>query len=342
MFQELKDKKNKNKHVEFCHAQRLFDKAVKRHKRKWNRTQMLDLENVNLKDPNEFWASIKKMGRKVKKDIPMEVYDSECNILTDINDVLTKWGAEFGSLFEGHEMSDEEMDFLNEISQKNRDKESTMHDDDNMLLNRPFTVTEVRKIILASKNKKAPGLDGLTNEILKNELCIGILTRLFNYCLETGLLPTPWLKAVIKPIPKNSKSDPRVPMNYRGISLMPTISKMYSALLGNRVRDLLETNQVLVNEQNGFRANRSCEDHIFTLCDLLRIRKQNKEETFCAFINFQKAFDSVNHEYLLHKLLNNGIVGKMYNVIKSIYTQPVSCVNINRHLTDWFPIRAGV
>ena len=69
------------------------------------------------------------------------------------------------------------------------------------------------------------------------------------------------------------------------------ISKMYTALVGSRVGGFLEANELLVDEQNGFRPGRSCVDHIFALHDLLRIRKSKGMETFCTFIDFQKAFD---------------------------------------------------
>ena len=97
-----------------------------------------------------------------------------------------------------------------------------------------------------------------------------------------------------------------------------------------------------MNEQNGFRPDRSCLDHIFTLNDLIRIRKGKNEETFCSFIDFQKAFDYVDHEFLLHKLHQNGITGDMYNCVKAIYRNPTSCVNVNGKMTNWFRAEAGV
>ena len=302
----------------------------------------MDLEKINTKDPDEFWRSIKNMGRKSKKDIPLEVYDDENNILFELDDVLGKWGTEFGSLFSNTEIDDEQQRFCEEIATRNRQFEAELVHDSNSMLNEPFTFTEVRKIITVGKNNKAPGLDGIVHEVLKNTTCMRLLLELFNRCLESGLLPSPWLKAVIKPIPKNPKSDPRVPLNYRGISLLPTIAKIYSALLSGRVGRFLESSGKLVNEQNGFRPNRSCVDHIFALSDLLRIRKANNEETFCSFFDFQKAFYCVNHELLLYKLWTNGITGNIYNVIKAIYSKPESCVNINGHLTNWFPVRSGV
>ena len=91
----------------------------------------------------------------------------------------------------------------------------------------------------------------------------------------------------------------------------------------------LEKNQILANEQNGFRPDRSCLDHIFTLCDLVRTRKAMRLEMFCAFVDFQKAFDFVGHEFLKHKLLEVGVDGNTYNIISSIYSMSESCVLVN-------------
>ncbi len=69
----------------------------------------------------------------------------------------------------------------------------------------------------------------------------------------------------------------------------------------------------------------------------MRIRKRRGMETFCSFVNFQKAFDFVNHDFLLNKIYNIGIDGKTYKTIKEIYKRPVSCVLVGDRLTDWFP-----
>ncbi len=141
-----------------------------------------------------------------------------------------------------------------------------------------FTMGEVRKVVTKVKNDKAPGLDGVVNEVVKNEVCIKFLAALFNKCFSSGILPSQWLKVIICPIPKSASNNPRQPLGYRGISLLPTISKLYMNLVGGRIGGFLEKNDILVDEQNGFRPNRSCVDHIFTLCDLLRIREADKNE----------------------------------------------------------------
>ena len=246
---------------------------------------MLKLEAANTSDPEEFWLSIQSMGRKPKKNIPEQVYDAQGEVTDNLDEVLTRWMTDFESLLTPPEKTDEERLLYEHIKKINRSNEALNNMRPDREYNNPFEDDEVRKAVLGAKNKKATGIDGLVYEAFKNNLSIKVLTQLFNYCLASGLLPTTWLQAIISPIPKSSSSDPKIPLNYRGISLLPVTSKLYSGLLAQRVGGYLEKGQVLVNKQNGFRPDRSCVDHIFTLCDLLRIRKEAKLETFCGFID---------------------------------------------------------
>ena len=128
-------------------------------------------------------------------------------------------------------------------------------------------------------------------------------------------MPSLWSKSVIKPIPKNKANDPRVPSNYRGISLISTICKLYTHILNNRLVNYLETNSLIDDEQNGFRKDRSCEDHIFTLTSTLRNRKNANLDTFTCFVDMQKAFDRVNRDILYTKLAKIGVTGNFLDTI---------------------------
>ena len=87
---------------------------------------------------------------------------------------------------------------------------------------------------------------------------------------------------------------------------------------------------------------RSCIDHLYVLCTLLRIRKQDKKVTYVCFIDFTRAFDTINHTLLKIKLSTLGIWGRFYRAIDSIYRDMQGCVRIHNFLTEWFPIRAGI
>ena len=66
------------------------------------------------------------------------------------------------------------------------------------------------------------------------------------------------------------------------------------------------------------------------------------QEALCAFVNFQKVFDFVNYDSMLHKLLNHGSDGKTNKMVKTIYQKSVSCVLVGDRLTGWFPVGSGV
>ena len=146
----------------------------------------------------------------------------------------------------------------------------------------------------------------------------------------------------MNPIPKSPDNNPHIPSNYRGISLLSVTGKLYTASISYRISKYLEDNNLLCNEQNGFRPNRSCLDHIFSLHNICKVRKSLRQETYITFIDFQKAFDYVNHDLLYHKLLNIGITNDLYKAIKAIYSHPQSCVQLNGHLSEWFNVESGV
>ena len=109
-----------------------------------------------------------------------------------------------------------------------------------------------------------------------------------------------------------------------------------------RLQKYLELNNILVEEQNGFRASRSCIDHIFSLCTILRNRKSLGLETFLSFIDYKKAFDSVDRHLLLYKLSRIGVVGRFYMAIQAMYSHPKSRVDLNGFETDYFDCPIGV
>ena len=104
----------------------------------------------------------------------------------------------------------------------------------------------------------------------------------------------------------------------------------------------LEKNHLLVEEQNGFRATRSCLDHALVLFSILRNRKSLGLNTFISFIDFQKAFDSVVRHLLLFKLSQLGIANKFYKAISQMYSNPKARIILNEHKIEYFECPIGV
>ena len=123
---------------------------------------------------------------------------------------------------------------------------------------------------------------------------------------------------------------------------MCCVAKLYSYILNKRLQNYLEKNEILAEEQNGFRTGRSCIDHIYIMCTVLRNRKAMGKETFVCFIDYKKAFDSINRNLMLYKLSRVGIKGYMYNAISSLYSNPRSRVHLQGYYTDYFGCPVGV
>ena len=140
---------------------------------------------------------------------------------------------------------------------------------------------------------------------------MNLVYKLFSVCFDNGLVPTIWLRGIISPIPKGANKDPSVPLNYRGVSLLSCVYKTYSSIMNNRLIRYLEDHDILVDEQNGFRAKRACVDHVYSLSTIIRNRMAEGKSTFAAFVDMQKAFDWVDRDLLFYKLLCNNVNGKI-------------------------------
>ncbi|VDI51031.1 Hypothetical predicted protein [Mytilus galloprovincialis] len=209
-------------------------------------------------------------------------------------------------------------------------------------VNESISFQELKRALLNLKNGKATGIDNLPNEFLKSEKLIHVLLELFNVCFSNGIVPDAWCQSIICPLLKKGK-DYRDPLSYRCISLMSTVAKVFSQILNGRLMKYLENNKLLSEEQNGFRRLRSCLDHIYSVCTILRNRKLMNLDTYFCFVDFSKAFDSVNHTFLSIKLLGAGVHGNMFKVIKCLYSNLKSAIRLSPMMfTDWFSVDSRV
>ncbi|CAG2199715.1 unnamed protein product [Mytilus edulis] len=193
-----------------------------------------------------------------------------------------------------------------------------------------------------SKNNKSPGVDLIQSELCKNFLVICTLTKLFNLCFKSGKIPNTWNKGIINPIPKCSTSDPRDPLSYRGITLAPCAYKLYCSVLNNRLTEWLDEREVINDEQNGFIKGRSTIDHVSTLTSIIETRKKCKLSTFVSFVDFKKAYDTIDRSLLFNKLTDLGISTKFMCALQAIYSNIECCVRVNGNTTDWFSVNTGL
>ena len=213
-------------------------------------------------------------------------------------------------------------------------------DDEHNAFNRRFTMEELRKISMA--NGKACGIDTIRNEYIRNcpDEFMEILTEFFNIILSTGLIPEEWCVAIIVPLLK--KGDVRNPDNYRGISLLSCVCKLFTSALNARLTVFAEEEGLIGEEQAGFRSKYSTSDHIFSLHAIIELYKAASKKLYCAFVDYKKAFDMVDRTALWTKLVGLGIGGRVMRVIMNLYQRAKAVVRVGGRLTESFPRNIGV
>ena len=170
---------------------------------------------------------------------------------------------------------------------------------------------------------------------------INIYEKLFNLTLDSGHFPSSWVTGIIKPIYKNkgNKSDPQ---NFRPITLVTCFSKLFTSISNNRLNSYVTENDILKRNQAGFRKGFSTVENIFIMDSLISILNSCSRNVYCAFVDFKSAFDTVWRADLWAKLIKSNINGKVFRVIKNMYTNIKSCVSLNNKLSDFFISNMGV
>ena len=161
-------------------------------------------------------------------------------------------------------------------------------------INSESDITEVQKIVKRLKNSKPRGWDFIPNEAHKNlhDEMLVIVTKLFNIIKSTGVMPHSWNRGTVTLIHKRGLHE--LLGNYRPITVIISLSGLYSKVLNERLMSAVEKHNVLAEIQNGFRKDRCTGDNNFVLNTILWEAKGMRKEAHLGFLDITKAYDSVN------------------------------------------------
>ena len=302
----------------YCISRREYKWLIERKKREFNEMTIAKLLS-SLNNQRDFWATMRAIAPKrqySKNDISKE-----------------SWFTYFKGLLEQEDVLSGTTD---PICEEDRD------DSD---FNRPITEEEVVCAINNLKARKAAGPDMIIGEVLKHasSVILPFAVRFFNRLFDKGIYPSNWCESIILPLYK--KGDVNDPGNYRGISLSDISSKIYGTIINKRIQKWVDENNITGEVQAGFKAGYSTIDHVFTLmaCVQKRFCNTNKRKLYVAFIDFKKCFDTINRNILWPILKKNGIKGKLFNCIRSMYEKVLARVRSRQDiLTEQINCTLGV
>ena len=201
----------------------------------------------------------------------------------------------------------------------------------------------VRKVITNLDLSKATGPDCIPVVVLKNrepELSY-ILAELFNKCLKESCFPDCWKVLSVIPV-FESVGERSATKNYRPVSILPVVSKVFEKLVNNRIVDHLEKCGLFSDFQYSFRSSRSTADLLKVISDRIARAFNRSGATRAVALDISKAFDRVWHAGLLHKLKSYGISGQIFGLISSFLSTRRLRVVLHGKSSQECPVNAGV
>lgn len=213
-----------------------------------------------------------------------------------------------------------------------------LDDSERDLCDLPLSQTEIHNSIGLLKDNKSPGTDGLSSEFYKtfSQQMAPFLLQVFNESLSSSTLPTSMTQGLITLIPKPRK-DPLYINNWRPICLLNNDYKILALILVKRIKRVLDS---LIDEaQSGFMPNRHITNNIRLVLDLLDYSHLISDDSFLLFLDFFKAFDTVEHSFLFHALQKFGFGQYFCNAIKTLYNNANCSIKLKFGSSSRFDVK---
>ena len=200
----------------------------------------------------------------------------------------------------------------------------------------------INEAISALENKNSTGHDNLSLKFIKliSQSILYPLSIIINQSLFTGIFPKD-LK-IAKVIPIYKKDDEQIFDNYRPISLLPAISKIFEKIVSKQIINYFTTNNLIFSSQHGFRQNHSTETAAIELIDQLKLEIDKGHLPISIFMDLSKAFDTIDHNILLKKLKFYGLDIISFEWFKSYLTNRQQYVIVNSENSQMKPVTTGV
>ena len=295
--------------------------------------QMLQgkLQEASTKSPREWWALLRDLRSNAKWEDPDQhaSIDDLTNFFRQLYNVHTEANGEFGphSAFPGQ-------DFYH--SQRPTAAQRDLLDE------APISPTEISMGLKLLAMGKATGLDNISNEMLQlaGPSCKTFFQLLFNKIYSTSSFPSQWKSAYVTTLHK--KGPKQDPANYRLISITSCFGKLFTGILNTRLMHFMQETNLSHPFQGAFSKGKRGTDHIFLTNTLIDQAQHFHTPLYAAFIDLQKAYDSVNRPLLLRKLSAVGLGPLFCGLVENMFSQASSRIKVGNRLGQPFTTNVGL
>ena len=206
----------------------------------------------------------------------------------------------------------------------------------------PITPFDVRNIIDKFEVSKSTGLDGIGPKLLKQcgDCITPAIASIINNSIQEGIFPDKLKEASVIPIFKSGDIDD--PCNYRSISILNTLSKIFERHIALQLQYFFKKTGIIHKNQSGFRPNHSCQTALTHLIDTWLKSIDNGGYVGAVFLDLRKAFDMVDHTILLHKLKLYHFTSKALDFFESYLSNRTQLVKVENIKSKKMLVRSGV
>jgi hypothetical protein len=207
----------------------------------------------------------------------------------------------------------------------------------------PSSDAEISLILKNMSSNKVSPNDIIPIRMLKeNPLIPSFISQLCNASFRSGSYPDDLKQAVITPVIKKADGNKDSPENYRPISNLKVIGKIIENVVSQRLSECLENNSYLHDAQSSYRKHHSTETAALCVFNDWRMALDKNCVVLVASLDVSAAFDTINHNVLLHRLMESGIVGRAYSWFKSYLKNRTAVVKCGEEFSEVYELHNGV
>ncbi|VDI31056.1 Hypothetical predicted protein, partial [Mytilus galloprovincialis] len=293
-------------------------------------------------DVRLFWRLISRQkNRKTNQISEILHHNRKCKSPEDISNAFVDFYADVYTPTENAKFDSDFKAHVTEFVDRTLESCAT---DNGLLPGVEITLYEIESVVRSLKLRKAPGYDKLQNEHVRysGSQLHTVILRIFNEVIRFGRIPLCWKHGLLIPLFKGNRKSKQAPENYRPISLLPIMYKLFETILKKRLLTSLHNDLFPNSQQQGFLNGLSCITASFNFQETIYYLLELGCKLYVAFLDSSRAFDTVWHSGLIYKLYQLGINSKASQVISDCYRDITSAVYVNEHVSVPFKVRQGV